>query len=427
VDILLENVRCFCDSHEISLRPLTLLVGENSTGKTTFLAMLGHVSKPDFPLMRPSFNEEPFDLGSFDSIATFKGGRYGRADSFSVGLSVGDRSQGSYSRILATYGSYKGQPLLTKFVSAVKDLDLTLEVGQQGIDSQIKFTYKKRTYEIKADLREQVETGLPPRYLVQGAVAAYLQKTPLPELQAITRALYQILPPYIRGVAPVFAMAPVRTKPRRTYDEVSDEFRPEGQHIPIQLARLWQEEGDSERAHLNKELLDFGKESSLFKRVGVKRLGRRPSDPFQILVTTDGPAVNLLDVGYGVSQALPLLVESVLATKGRRLLIQQPEVHLHPRGQAALGSFFAHLVSAEKKEFVIETHSDYILDRIRMEVANGNLRPEDLSILFFEKHGIETRLHSITVDQSGNIVDAPDSYRQFFMEEELRLMGRSEK
>jgi len=89
MEIIVENVRSFCDRQTIPLRPLTLLLGENSTGKTTFLAMLAHVRQPDFPTTRPTFNIPPFDLGTFDSIATYKGGRYGRADQFSVGFEEG--------------------------------------------------------------------------------------------------------------------------------------------------------------------------------------------------------------------------------------------------------------------------------------------------------------------------------------------------
>ena len=82
MELILENVRSFCDRHSIPLRPLTLLVGENSTGKTSFLAMLAQVQGPGFPSTRPAFNIPPFDLGTFDSIATYKRGKYGRADSF---------------------------------------------------------------------------------------------------------------------------------------------------------------------------------------------------------------------------------------------------------------------------------------------------------------------------------------------------------
>jgi energy-coupling factor transporter ATP-binding protein EcfA2 len=423
VKLLLENVRCFCDSHTIELKPLTILVGENSTGKTTLLAMLDHVSKGNFPLSRPSFNDEPFDLGSFDSIATYKGGRYGRADTFSIGYSTEPQKD---KTILATYNSYKGQPTLSKLITTFQDTQLSLTFNREKSRADIEFKSPTQNINTTADVTQLMESGIPPSLMAFAILSQSIQKSPPKESTELTAALNQWMPQY-GEIERSFSLAPVRTKPRRTYDEVSDEFRPEGQHIPIQLARLWDEDNGSKKTEVADALSDFGKKSSLFKRIGVKRLGRGPTAPFQILVTTEGPSANLLDVGYGVSQALPVLVESLLATRGRRLLLQQPEVHLHPRGQAALGSFFAHMVSAEKKEFVIETHSDYILDRIRVEIAQGNLKPEELSILFFEKDGLETRIYPIKVDATGNISEAPSSYRRFFLDEEFRLIGRGAK
>ncbi len=134
--------------------------------------------------------------------------------------------------------------------------------------------------------------------------------------------------------------------------------------------------------------------------------------------------MNLIDVGYGVSQALPLIVQSVLREKGRILLIQQPEVHLHPKAQAALGTFYAQLAALGENAFVLETHSDYLVDRVRQEVARGTLKPEQVQILFFDRPKMETTVYALELDEVGNIVNAPEQYRQFFLEEELRLIGR---
>ncbi len=120
-------------------------------------------------------------------------------------------------------------------------------------------------------------------------------------------------------------------------------------------------------------------------------------------------------------------MQSVLAGKKGLLLLQQPEVHLHPRAQAALGAFFARLVAKEGKHLVVETHSDYLLDRVRLEVAQGRLSADDVQILFFDKQGIETTIHEIRLDEHGNVQGAPGSYRQFFLEEEDNLFSRTKK
>jgi len=126
-----------------------------------------------------------------------------------------------------------------------------------------------------------------------------------------------------------------------------------------------------------------------------------------------------------VSQSLPIIVESVLAAPSTRLLVQQPEVHLHPKAQAALGTFLVDMVRDGKRQFVVETHSDYILDRIRQEVAEGKLPAESVVFIFLDKPHIETNIFHLHLDKSGNILNAPASYRRFFLEEEINLLNRT--
>ena len=85
--IIFEGLRCFHDLHTCPIKPITLLVGENSTGKTTFLAL----TRIAWDIIygdsnKDLFNEEPFLLGSYDQIASFRGGRAGRIRTFTVGI-----------------------------------------------------------------------------------------------------------------------------------------------------------------------------------------------------------------------------------------------------------------------------------------------------------------------------------------------------
>ena len=140
-----------------------------------------------------------------------------------------------------------------------------------------------------------------------------------------------------------------------------------------------------------------------------------------------GPRRNLIDVGYGVSQVLPVVTELLRQDAPKMFLLQQPEVHLHPRAQAALGSLFCR-IAAWDRQLIIETHSDHLLDRVRMDVRDsaGSLRPEDVSILYFERGNLDVRIHSLRIDHEGNILDAPPSYRQFFMDEVKRSLWKQD-
>ena len=218
-----------------------------------------------------------------------------------------------------------------------------------------------------------------------------------------------------------FASAPVRSKPRRTYDPASPTPDPEGDYVPMYLADLFLQ--DRERWNsLKKRLESFGSASGLFDEISIRQLGERGSEPFQVQIRKfdgrqEGPPRNLIDVGYGVSQVLPVITELLIAQERKMFLLQQPEVHLHPSAQAALGSLFCQ-VAAEGHQIVVETHSDYLLDRVRMEVRDGtaDLRPNDVSILYFEARQSGRKDSLDTHGRRGQHIGAPDSYRSFFME-----------
>jgi hypothetical protein len=229
---------------------------------------------------------------------------------------------------------------------------------------------------------------------------------------------------YGRPIRHCASLSPIRSKPRRTYDTLLESFDSEGDHVPTTLSRLLQAEAIREAKSLRDSLHEFGESSGLFGSLRVKRLGKGIADPFQIQVNVGGRDFNLSDIGYGVSQVLPVIVESILRREAAVLLIQQPEVHLHPRAQAALGTFFTQVADGNRT-FVIETHSDYLVDRVRQEVAKGTIKSEDVQILFFDKPDLETKIHQLTIDENGNVENAPDEYRSFFMEESINLLTRT--
>jgi predicted ATP-dependent endonuclease of OLD family len=220
-----------------------------------------------------------------------------------------------------------------------------------------------------------------------------------------------------------FAFAPIRSRPERTYDPLKDVPKPEGSHVPMVLAKTLS--GKSKESEgLRLALRSFGEASGLFKSVEVKRKGKKDSDPFQIGVKTMGQSFNLVDVGYGVSQVLPIIVDVILNAKGSSFLLQQPEVHLHPKAQAELGSFLASLAKEQDKQFLIETHSDYLIDRIRMDIRDKKqISADDVAILYFERSKSGVQIHQLDLDEFGNIKNAPPTYRRFFLDEERRLFG----
>ena len=222
----------------------------------------------------------------------------------------------------------------------------------------------------------------------------------------------------------LFASAPIRSRPSRTYDPIKPSRDPEGAYVPTYLANL-QFGHNQQWKSLKKKLKRFGRESGLFHTIGVRQFGDTGGGgPFQLQIKLkNGGDRNLIDVGYGVSQVLPVLAELFRQDSHSMFLIQQPEVHLHPSAQAALGSLFCE-TAASGNQLIVETHSDYIVDRILLDIRDKrtNLSADEVSILYFENEGKNVTIHSIRIDEKGKVLDSPEGYRRFFKDELKRVI-----
>ena len=451
--ITLENYRCFREKQTARLAPLTLLVGENSTGKTSFLALIRALWDTAFLSMAPDFREGPFDLGAFPQVVHDRGGREGHADSFVAEFDYADsRIPDQVPRGVSFHATFTDRsgvayPVLQGFTA--EDFRLEAERGKRG-----EYLLRHATPTSKEDIPIQqryfrgdqtrifplihfileVEygntNGEPEEHRAPGAASA---SKGLPtrrtsgELRAAADDLYAFLWSKFEQQRP-FASAPIRSRPLRTYDPIRLSRDPEGEHIPSYLAGISLR--DREKwARLKAALESFGRESGLFDEISIKLLGKIEGSPFQVQIRKfgrrlKGPKRNLIDVGYGVSQALPLLTELLREDAPSMFLLQQPEVHLHPNAQAALGSLFCSLAGPER-QLIVETHSDFILNRVRMDVRDKKtaLEPEDVSILYFEPGELDVTIHSLGLDKDGNVLNAPPGYRDFFMAEMRRSIG----
>ncbi len=428
--LIVENVRCFRKRQEVPLAPLTILVGENSTGKSTFLALVRlawDLAAGRNPL---DFNEEPFFWGTFKEIATAKRGRSTEPTSFLLGGWFDTAARSSVDRrigcLTGEFRQPNGQPVLRAVSLEFQGRYLSADLPDSG--SRV-WKVRLRSGSKKPFLREwHVGQELDDTLLLDRLLDRMDAEFEAPERSEVpTRShLASFHPDDLQGLAqrPI-ALAPVRSSPLRTYDPIRATPDPEGAHVPLALAQIFTGGRGLTERRLRTSLEEFGEASGLFDSVDVRRLGKGSGDPFQLQITIDGLAVNILDVGYGVSQALPILIDCLRGSNGATFLLQQPEVHLHPRAQAELGSLFGALTQTKRQRFVIETHSDYLVDRVRMDVRDGKngLRPEDVSLLYFERKKGEVEIAPIKIDDQGNLVDPPPGYRRFFLEEERRFLG----
>ena len=224
----------------------------------------------------------------------------------------------------------------------------------------------------------------------------------------------------------VFSTSPVRSRPKRTYDPTRAFDDPEGSDIPMLLMRIETTQQKQWEA-LKTQLVEFGKSSGLFQNIEIKNFGRSLGGPFQLKFKVRGPNANIIDVGYGVSQILPILVHilnpNISGHEMNFSLLQQPEIHLHPRAQAELSSLLTSLTNTGNRSFIVETHSDYMIDRARIEIIRGNILPEDVSLIYFEPKGNIVKVHNISFDKMANMIGVPSHYGEFFLKESKRLLG----
>ncbi len=140
------------------------------------------------------------------------------------------------------------------------------------------------------------------------------------------------------------------------------------------------------------------------------------------------------NVGFGVSYILPVLTTLLTAEKGNVIIIENPEAHLHPRGQSEIGKLIAKTVSRGVQVFV-ETHSDHVINGIRVAVKKGVIKPSDVNIAFFERkehavvddegkesHEIFSTVRDITVDENGSLSEYPEDFMDEWNNQLMRLM-----
>lgn len=420
--IKLTNYRSFAKGKEIRIAPITFLVGENNAGKSSLLAAVKiaienltrfNISQP------PNFNEEPFHLGAFDDILSSS------ANERKFRIEHTFSEDGKKIEISAQYINKSGQPILNSFL--MREGEYGIQFNHSPDDSA--------SEHMRIDLSfPSGKTSLRYGRLVNPEILAYILQSD--EYRNIFAArdqhtnndlaiskedrirLANILTAVARDAAVrVYAFAPIRSHPQRIYDFYKNQFSVNGEHVPHVL---YKKGGDS---RLFEVLRAFGKESGLFEDIKVSRLNKKSGGPFQLLFKVNSKYRNIIDIGYGVSQGLPIVVDIENEPNDTLFLLQQPEVHLHPKAQVAFGSYLFNQFVNHKKRFIIETHSDFIIDRVRTEIRQRLIAPENVSIAYFEYRNKNTRVYNLSIDAEGNIINAPASYRSFFMQEMNRNLG----
>jgi predicted ATPase len=414
----IRNFKSWKDSGPIRLAPITVFFGANSAGKTSllqFLLMLKQTSESsdrsrvihfgdDYSLVElGTFQDLIFEHDVKKSLAfelswtlpqplefrnQLKNVSY-QADAVTFSASIASEGDQQYVEHLRYEVSRKK---LSGYKISAKGYDLIRKDGSAWLlRSPIRF------------------------YGFPDEVAAYYQNA------GFTSDLALALEHQLRRI---LYLGPLRDVPRRSYPWagiVSEHVGREGKDTVAALLAATDRKlsgGFKQRARpFQTVIAEWLKKLGLLDSFVAKKIAPNRKD-YEVRVKTSGSSkdVDLTDVGFGISQVLPVVVESFYVPRHSTVIIEQPELHLHPRVQSELADLFvAAIHSRENNEdrciqFIIESHSEHFLQRLQRRIAEGTLKPEDVALYFCEPGRQGSALRELDIDVCGDISNWPDDF-----------------
>jgi hypothetical protein len=388
----LRNYRCFPDTGFVELKPLTLVLGKNNSGKSA-LVRAPLVWSTGFRTTSPV----PLDLELIDDLKI--------VDSF-TDLIHGGRPHGSIR------GEFRlGDSTFTATIQNVDELRTQIITHVGLIGPQVEYS---------VDWQSDSPLDAPLYVIDDGSPEVRLPS-------AIAFAGLECLEPDAANLNPSYPriryLGPFRQQPEWRYRfprRLPADVGVSGQNALGVLARS-REVLD----RLNPKLREWlpGWEIDITEFGGMYSV---------FLFRTDNPQVrvNVADTGAGVAQALPLYIQRALDETRRPTgsvleIVEQPELHLHPAAHAALADLYVKAVGKATR-FLIETHSETLLLRLRRRIAEGRLNADDVAIYFVEHDGSTAQVRRIKIDHHGNLDYWP---RGVFSEDydELRELAKAQE
>jgi predicted ATPase len=414
--IAVAGFKSIAEEREIEIRPLTILAGANSSGKSSIMQPL---------LLLKQTYESPFDPGAllingdiirFTQFSQFFSSMSKDTDNT---LSIAINSKDEYAKTIVKQNGQL-EVISSLYIREGKTIELFMENVGKATSLNIKdfsiLEYALDLFKLKdttvvtvrarafLDLSLVMSNGTP---LLSGVTASAFAN------KAISNTIYT---PGLRGF------------PERVYPvtSVGETFPGQFQNYTASVILKWQQEQSPNLEKLAEQLAKL----KLAETVQARQIN---DAQIEILVNRRGNGrskkpdmVSIADVGVGVSQTLPVLVALLVAKPGQLVYIEQPEIHLHPRAQVALAEILADAARRGVK-VVIETHSDLLLLSIQTLVAEGKLPPELVKLHWFElnKKGI-TEITSRDLDFAGRFGDWPEDFAEVKIQADSAYLDAAE-
>lgn len=348
--VYLHNFRGFSDTI-IPIDRVNFLVGENSTGKSSFLSIINIISDPNFFWFDPTLNNSNIDLGNFEDMVSVESKN---RKEFVIGFLLehpkdDDAKRTEYAYLIVTYKKSrdKPKPILVSYSEnnsaiTVKISERQISYREQKLDISLSpiEVFEEKIFKHQNDKigfsRLKENSATPTKYKDKPFfIIRELIKNQSKGLQNKDKNFTYT----IRTGSKVVWLAPIREKPERIYDNIKPNFSPEGIHIPHLLNEVLNRK-DKSGMNLRKSLSEFGKDSGLFKQITSKRFGRSEASPFEIDITLANTPIKITNVGYGVSQILPVIVDHLLERNAVLFVFNNPKYIYTPEPKQHLENSF---------------------------------------------------------------------------------------
>jgi predicted ATPase len=442
----IKNFKAWKDTGEVRLAPLTVIFGANSAGKSSLghllLALKQTAASADRRRALHTGDESSLiDLGTFVDTLHGHDKKAELEVSFDWTLPNSLTVQNPFDKS----HPFKGDHLrLTSVVVA--------GANEQPVVRSIRYQLlAKQTTVLNATLQHKdgkVQLYTEP-YKLKYAVG---RKWPLDPPEKFYRISDHSLARYQnadflatfaleveRTLAALSYLGPLREHPHRTYGwagNTPESVGSKGQYT-IACILAAQASGRKISRGYKKQLKPFAEliASWLVDLGVIESFVVRPTAPgrkdYEVRVKTRGglTEVGLPDVGFGVSQVLPALVQAFYCPVGSIVWMEQPEIHLHPQVQAELADVFISATHAYESgrprnvQLIVETHSEHFLNRLQRRIAEERLKPEDVAIYFAKPSSAGAELEELTVNEFGDITNWPDN---FFGDDMGDIVARTE-
>lgn len=398
----LKNIKAWRDSGAVRLAPVAMLLGTNSSGKSTLLQSLlllkQTIASPDRTIHLNLGGDEAndfFNFGDFENVLTH-GTSAPRQFEISFDFERPSAERVTSGRFVCSYGQTSS--------GAVAIQELTLSTS----DHQFRAVRRdKGAYSIfvndETQPRGKGRHLTPERSIALPAEAVALLGVDGAVLQDLSLSIR-------RELEGVVYLGPLRRKPERDYvwnKSKPGEVGSDGGKVMDALlasALLKAEDQGETLANVSKWLKKMG----IAEKVEVRQVGR--SSRYELVVLKDGVWANLRDVGIGVSQVLPVLTVAYFVPAGSTVLLEEPEIHLHPLAQSVLAEMFVEVSKLRHVQFVVETHSEHLFRRMQTLIAQGRTNTKKCQMLFVERQGADAVLVSLDVDDFGAVRNWPPHF-----------------